>query len=118
MAALPVTVLQGLETATADRRGSSVHRRGVLPCLGPLEGRVAVVSGANHGIGAAAAPGLARLGADVVVNHLACSPDDDDPGRPPSYRVHGNRSVPCMRDVCRCQHTGTIRGDGPARPIR
>lgn len=52
----------------------------------PLSGRVAVVSGANHGIGAATAAELARLGADVAVTYLAYTPHDHDPGRPTAYR--------------------------------
>lgn len=52
----------------------------------PLDGRVAVVSGANHGIGAATAVELARLGADVMITFLAVTPVDDDPGRPDAYR--------------------------------
>jgi 3-oxoacyl-[acyl-carrier protein] reductase len=36
----------------------------------PLGGRVAVVTGANHGIGAATAVALARLGADVAISYL------------------------------------------------
>jgi 3-oxoacyl-[acyl-carrier protein] reductase len=53
----------------------------------PLDGRVAVVSGANHGIGAATATALAALGADVAVTYLAYTPDDHDPGRPDAYRT-------------------------------
>lgn len=53
----------------------------------PLTGRVAVVSGANHGIGAATAAELARLGADVAVTYLAYRPVDHDPGRPEAYET-------------------------------
>ena len=50
----------------------------------PLSGRVAIVSGANHGIGAAIARRLARLGADVLVTYLR----DTNPASgdvPPEY---------------------------------
>jgi 3-oxoacyl-[acyl-carrier protein] reductase len=53
----------------------------------PLDGRVAVVSGANHGIGAATAAQLASLGADVALTYLAYTPSDHDPGRPAAYRT-------------------------------
>ncbi len=39
----------------------------------PLDGRTAVVTGANHGIGAAIAEELGRLGANVLVNFLRSS---------------------------------------------
>lgn len=52
----------------------------------PLDGRVAVVSGANHGIGAATAAELARLGADIVLTYLAYTPTDHDPSRSPEFR--------------------------------
>jgi len=55
--------------------------------IDPLEGRVAIVSGANHGIGAATAAELARLGADVAVTYLAYTATDHDPNRPDAYRT-------------------------------
>jgi 3-oxoacyl-[acyl-carrier protein] reductase len=45
----------------------------------PLEQRVALVTGANHGIGAATATALAKRGADVVVTYLRLDPPPDVP---------------------------------------
>ena len=47
--------------------------------------RVALVTGANHGIGAAIAVALAEGGVDVAVTYLRTEHDDDEPGRPPEY---------------------------------
>jgi 3-oxoacyl-[acyl-carrier protein] reductase len=51
----------------------------------PLEGRVALVTGANHGIGASTAVALAQLGAKVAISYLRLEVQDDDPGRPAAY---------------------------------
>ncbi|MBA2610191.1 MAG: SDR family NAD(P)-dependent oxidoreductase, partial [Actinobacteria bacterium] len=49
-----------------------------------LSGRVALVTGANQGIGAATAIALARLGADVAITYLRLT-EDTSAGRPVAY---------------------------------
>lgn len=49
-----------------------------------LSGRVALVTGANHGIGAATAIALAELGANVAITYLRLT-EDRDAGRPRAY---------------------------------
>ena len=50
-----------------------------------LTNHVAIVTGANHGIGAVTASALAKCGASVLVTYLRLS-DEDDPGIPEIYR--------------------------------
>ncbi len=50
-------------------------------------GHTAIVTGANHGIGAATAVALARRGCAVLCSYLRLD-DPDDPGTPQSYRAH------------------------------
>lgn len=52
-----------------------------------LTGHVAIVTGANHGIGAATAHALAGAGADVLITFLR-SDDPADPVLPDDYRRH------------------------------
>lgn len=76
----------------APREGARARRPGLarLPDRAPpydLVGHVALVTGANHGIGAATARVLAACGARVVVSFLRLE-DEPDPGIPERYRVN------------------------------
>ncbi len=53
---------------------------------------VAIVTGANHGIGAAVAISLARAGARVLCTYLRLD-DPADPGTPDAYRRHRSRDA-------------------------
>src|SRR2546421_395246 len=55
-----------------------------------IRGRVAIVTGANHGIGAATATVLAAQGARVLLTYLRVR-DDPDPAMPAAYGA--NRAV-------------------------
>ena len=51
----------------------------------PRPPRVAIVTGANHGIGAATAVALAAQGVDVLLTYLRLDEPPDDPGTPDAY---------------------------------
>ncbi|GGZ35905.1 beta-ketoacyl-ACP reductase [Streptomyces inusitatus] len=57
-----------------------------------LHGRVALVSGANHGIGAATAMALAARGARVLLTYLRLE-DAPDPATPDAYRHNRARAA-------------------------
>lgn len=60
---------------------------------GPLAGRVALVTGANHGIGAATAVALADLGADVAISYFRLPAGEDVPGQPAEYATQRERDA-------------------------
>jgi 3-oxoacyl-[acyl-carrier protein] reductase len=53
----------------------------------PLAGHTAIVTGANHGIGAASAAALAQRGCGVLCTFMRVE-DPADPGTPQAYRDH------------------------------
>jgi len=63
---------------------------------GEFSGRVAIVTGANHGIGAATATVLARQGAAVVATYLRLEDDGDQPGTPDTYGEHRARTADAL----------------------
>jgi 3-oxoacyl-[acyl-carrier protein] reductase len=74
--------------ATANSLASHRQDQGVVPMRYPgIEGRVAIVTGANHGIGAATAEALAANGAGVLATYLRVDDPEED-GIPEAYRVH------------------------------
>ena len=79
---------------------------------------MALVTGANHGIGAATARTLAACGAKVMVSYLRLT-DAPDPGIPEKYRQ--NRAADAEH-VHRChsrrRRRGIRRGGRPLRPRR
>ncbi len=87
-----------------------------------LEERVAIVTGANHGIGAATAVALAQLGAKVAVSYLRLETKDDDPSRPPAYARDRLQDATDVVDACRAANSDAIALEGdladPATPAR
>ncbi|NUR08721.1 MAG: SDR family oxidoreductase [Nocardioidaceae bacterium] len=73
---------------------------------GRLEGRVAVVTGGDSGIGRAVAIAYAREGADVVISYL----DEEDDARSTAELVEkaGRRAVLVPGDVSRAEHCRAI----------
>ncbi|MGH9891089.1 MAG: SDR family NAD(P)-dependent oxidoreductase [bacterium] len=65
-----------------------------------LNGRVALVTGANHGIGAATARALAGCGAGVLISYLRVS-DSADSGLPETYRRNRACDAEGMLDAIR-----------------
>jgi 3-oxoacyl-[acyl-carrier protein] reductase len=61
-------------------------------------GHIAIVTGANHGIGAAAARALAQRGCAVLCTFPRID-DPDDPGTPQAYRNYRAQDAAARRSV-------------------
>jgi NAD(P)-dependent dehydrogenase (short-subunit alcohol dehydrogenase family) len=86
-----------------------------------LHGRVALITGGNHGIGAATAHRLASCGARVLVSYIRIK-DEPDPGIPERYRE--NRASDAAHVVVAIRASGgeavSVEADlgDPSTPIR
>ena len=67
-------------------------------------GRTALVTGANHGIGAATAVALARRGCAILCTYLRLQ-DEVNPGTPQAYRDHRARTADAV--VAQIEATGS-----------
>ena len=72
----------------------------------PLTGRIALVTGAQQGIGRAAALALAQQGADVAINYL--DNIDDAQGVAAQIRAAGHRAIVVQGDVSRAADVETL----------
>lgn len=64
-----------------------------------LQGKACVITGASRGIGKALALGMAREGANVVVNYVRSREQADDMVK--TIRQMGVSAVACQADVAR-----------------
>jgi NAD(P)-dependent dehydrogenase (short-subunit alcohol dehydrogenase family) len=81
--------------------------------MGILEGKVAIVTGAGHGIGRGHAMELAKQGATVVVNDLGGSVTGEGAGRDADLTVkiiedRGGRAIPNYADVSDYDQAGEM----------
>src|SRR5690606_26056707 len=87
-----------------DMQPKADHGEDSYKGCGKLEGKKAIITGGDSGIGKAVAIAFAREGADVLISYLADMEDEDAEDTAAYIREAGQQAVLIKGDISREQH--------------